>query len=138
MTTTIAAYDAMYFENVAQAVDFCQALVPHIVARRNGSSKHDDRAVVWFHVPARAQRTTRDGCYLFASAGAVAAAERAGLDPPISGRVSRATLPPDAVLLFGDDVPPAPNRGTATRRPSVLREGIPAPINSPSPVDVRA
>jgi hypothetical protein len=121
MIATIGAYQAMYFEHVAQAVEFCHALVPHIVPRPRGSLASHERAVVWFHVPARSQSTTRDGCYLFASAGAVAAAERAGLDAPLCGRVTRAALPPDAVLLFGDDVPPTPTRNPRGHRSSDAR-----------------
>jgi hypothetical protein len=116
MTATIAAYQAVYFENVAQAIDFCQALVPHIVSRPRMPRMDEERAVVWFHVPARSQQSTQDGCYLFVSDGAIAAAERAGLDAPLCGRITRAALPPDAVLLFGEDIPPAPTRRTVNRR----------------------
>lgn len=115
-TIGIGAYQAVYFENVAQAVEFCRALLPHIVPRPGTRGVSEDRAVVWFHVPARSQGSTRDGCYLFASTGAVAAAERAGLDTPLCGRVSRAALPFDAVLLFGDDAPPTPARRGSGRR----------------------
>ena len=130
MSVTISAYQAVYFENVAQAVDFCHALVPHIVPRpgRDGAA---ERAVVWFHVPTRSRNSSRDGCYLFASAGAIAAAERAGLDAPLCGRVSRAALPPDAVLLFGDDAPPTPPSHRHSRRVSAARrlvlDGVEAP-----------
>src|SRR3954471_2337389 len=116
MSVTIGAYQAVYFESVAQAVEYCHALVPHIVPRPGGRDAIEDRAVVWFHVPARSRGSSRDGCYLFASAGAIAAAERAGLDTPLCGRVSRAALPPDAVLLFGDDAPPTPSRSQSTPR----------------------
>src|SRR3954462_4940042 len=116
MTVAIGAYQAMYFETVAQAVDYCQALVSHIVPRRGGSSAHDERAVVWFHVPSRSQSSARDGCYLFASTGAIAAAERAGLDTPLCGRVSRAALPAGPVLLLGKAPPPMPAGKRAGRR----------------------
>src|SRR5438045_1087408 len=72
-TLMIGAYQAVYFESVAQAVEYCHALVPHIVPRRGPRETADDRAVVWFHVPARSRSSSRDGCYLFASAGAIAA-----------------------------------------------------------------
>lgn len=121
MTVTIGAYQAVYFENVAQAVEYCHSLVPHIVPKRGGHAASDEHAVVWFHVPSRSHSSTRDGCYLFASAGAIAAAERAGLDTPLCGRVSRAALPPDAVLLFGDDAPPAPARQQLGRHASSAR-----------------
>jgi hypothetical protein len=121
MSVTIGAYQAVYFENVAEAVEYCHALVPHIVPRRGIRETAEERAVVWFHVPARCHSSSRDGCYLFASMGAIAAAERAGLDTPLCGRVSRAALPPDAVLLFGDDAPPTPPRERNGRRASAAR-----------------
>lgn len=131
MSVTIGAYQAVYFEDVAQAVEYCQALVPHIVPRPGSV---DQRAVVWFHVPARSRNSSRDGCYLFASAGAIAAAERAGLDTPLCGRVSRAALPPDAVLLFGDDAPPTPPSYRSGRRASAARrlvlEGTQTPVDA--------
>ena len=131
MNVTIGVYQAMYFENIAQAVEYCHALVPHIVARPGARDTADQRAVVWFHVPERSRNSSRDGCYLFASTGAIAAAERAGLDTPLCGRVSRAALPPDAVLLFGDDAPPTPPRSRSGRRASATRrpvlEGVTVP-----------
>jgi hypothetical protein len=120
-TVTVSAYQAVYFENVAQAVEYCHALVSHIVPRPASRESIEERAIVWFHVPARSHRSTSEGCYLFASAGAVAAAERAGLDTPLCGRVSRAALPPDAVLLFGDDAPPTPARQQTGRRSNGAR-----------------
>jgi hypothetical protein len=137
ITVTIGAYQAMYFESVAQAVEYCHALVPHIVSQHGVAVKAEERAVVWFHVPARSQSSTREGCYLFASAGAVEAAERAGLDTPLCGRVTRAALPPEAVLLFGDDAPPTPPRHQAIRRSNgARRAGALGIINAPS-VDAR-
>lgn len=138
MTATIAAYQAVYFENVAQAIDFCQALVPHIVSPSRRPRMDEERAVVWFHVPARSQQSTRDGCYLFVSSGAIAAAERARLDAPVCGRITRAALPPDAVLLFGEDIPPTPTRRAVNRRRSDLRSvAESAAAMSPS-ADLRA
>jgi hypothetical protein len=137
MTATIAAYEAVYFENVAQAVEFCQALVPHIVARPRFATSDDERAVVWFHVPARSQHSTNDGCYLFASTGAIAAAERAGLDAPLCGRINRAALPADAVLLFGEDIP-APHRTTLSRRRANPRTGAETGSPMTRPADLRA
>jgi len=136
MTATIAAYQAVYFENVAQAIDFCEALVPHIVSRAS-SGTDEERAVVWFHVPERSKHSTRNGCYLFLSAGAVAAVERAGLDAPLCGRIKRAALPPDAVLLFGEDIPPTPNR-TMNRRRTDLRSGAETSSPIARSADLRA
>ena len=138
MTATIAAYQAVYFENVAQAIDFCQALVPHIVSRPCSPRTDEERAVVWFHVPARSQQSTRDGCYLFVSAGAITAAERAGLDAPLCGRITRAALPPDAVLLFGEDIPPTPTRRTPNRRRADLRSGAESRSPIAPSADLRA
>lgn len=135
--TTIGAYQAVYFENVAQAVEYCHALVSHIVPRPGARESLEERAIVWFHVPARSHRSTRDGCYLFASAGAIAAAERAGLDTPLCGRVSRAALPADAVLLFGDDAPPTPARQQIGGRSNgARRTSFPVGVAA-SPLDVR-
>lgn len=138
MSAMIGAYQAIYFEDVAHAVEYCHALVAHIVPRCGAPQCDDDRAVVWFHVPARSRASTRHGCYLFASAGAIAAAERAGLDTPLSGRVMRASLPPDAVLLFGDDAPPpSPTRRRTGHALGAARRSVPT---SPSgrPADMRA
>ena len=129
MSAMIAAYQAVYFEDVAQAVEYCHVLVAHIVPRSRARGIDDERAVVWFHVPARSRSSTRHGCYLFASAGAITAAQRAGLDTPLSGRVLRASLPPDAVLLFGDDTPPTPARA----RPSQALTGSRKPAPSVGP-----
>lgn len=136
MGVTIGAYQAVYFESVAEAVDFCHALVPHIVARPGSRDTAEERAVVWFHVPKRSRTSSRDGCYLFASAGAVAAAERAGLDTPLCGRVSRGSLPPDAVLVFGDDAPPTPPRHRRGHRASAARRLVLEETQSP-PLDAR-
>lgn len=138
MSATIGAYQAVYFEDVAHAVEYCHALVAHIVPRRGSLRSEDERAVVWFHVPARSRASTHHGCYLFASAGAIAAAERAGLDTPSSGRVTRAALPADAVLLFGDDAPPpSPTRKRSAHASSSPRRSAPAPIFS-RPADIGA
>ncbi|MFL5613451.1 MAG: hypothetical protein ACJ796_07325 [Gemmatimonadaceae bacterium] len=137
MTVPIGAYLAMYFESVAQAVDYCHSLVSHIVPRPGACNTIEERAVVWFHVPSRSRSSTRDGCYLFASAGAIAAAERAGLDTPLCGRVSRAALPENAVLLFGDDAPPMPaGKHSGRRRAGPRRVGTLGGVTPPA-VDAR-
>jgi hypothetical protein len=136
MSEMIGAYQAVYFEDVAQAVEYCHALVPHIVQRRGATRDGDERAVVWFHVPARSRGSTRHGCYLFASAGAIAAAERAGLDTPLSGRVTRAALPPDAVLLFGDDAPSIPARRRSAAGSEATRNAAPSTNGARRPMDV--
>jgi len=133
--STIDGYHAVYFDDVASAVEYCQALVPHIVPAPGGSSLDRERPVVWFHVPPRSTNSTRGGCYLFASAGAVAAAQRAGLDTPLCGRVTRAALPTTAVLLFGEDAPPPlPRIG----RSSPARAAADYPRMASRPIDVGA
>ena len=121
-SSTIDGYHAMYFDDVASAVDYCQTLVPHIVPR--APQRQHERAVVWFHVPPRSTGSTRGGCYLFASPGAITAAQQAGLDTPLCGHVARASLPPSAVLLFGEDAPPPTPRSRNGRHTS------PPPANS--------
>jgi hypothetical protein len=109
MSATVASYEALYFDDVAEAVEYCHALVPHVVPKA-GRGPDGEPPVVWFHVPVRSQASTRQGCYLFASACVIAAAERAGLETPLCGCVARAALPPDSVLLFGEDAPPPTRR----------------------------
>lgn len=134
-TSMIDGYHAVYFDDVASAVDYCQALVSHIVPRCGADQQ--ERAVVWFHVPPRSTNNTHGGCYLFASAGALSAAQRAGLDTPLSGRVPRAALPPTAVLLFGEDVrPPAPRSRNARPLPPRGASSYPRAVSRP--IDVGA
>jgi hypothetical protein len=135
--TMIEGYHAMYFDDVASAVDYCQSLVAHIVPRPSASPAHQERAVVWFHVPPRSTNNTHSGCYLFASAGAIAAARRAGLDTPLCGRVARAALPATSVLLFGEDAPPPPTRNR-NGRAAPARSAASYPRIVSRPVDVGA
>lgn len=122
----IPTYQALYFDDVAAAVEYCDRLVSFVVPRVGGGEagyRHGTpRPAVWFHVPPRSTRSTRDGCYLFLSAGAMMAAERAGIGPAgeVSGALSRSALPPGSVLVLGDDpadVPvAAPSRPAAAER----------------------
>src|SRR5205807_10397197 len=100
MSDSIGAYQAVFFEDVAQAVEYCHALVPHIVPGPGSRRIPDDEAVVWFHVPARSRGSTRDGCYLFPSAAAIAAPDPACLDTPLCRSLARAPLPADSVVVF--------------------------------------
>ena len=138
MSDSIGAYQAVFFEDVAQAVEYCHALVPHIVPGPGSRRIPDDEAVVWFHVPARSRGSTRDGCYLFASAAAIAAADRAGLDTPLCGSVARAALPRDAVLLFGEDAPPVAVKRRQVYGPPGARAAVAPPALSLRPPNVRA
>ena len=137
MDAVIGSYEAVYFDDVASAVDYCHTLVPFIVPRASTPLCDDARAVVWFHVPRRSTATTREGCYLFLSAGALAAAQRAGLDIPVSGSVTRAMLPQECVLLFGDLTTERVNRRRLEPARPVVR---PIPHQAPAPqpaIDVR-
>lgn len=97
-------YLALYFDDVAAAVEFCHGLVPHVCPRAGADvAEAAGRAVVWFHVPRRSTKSTRDGCYLFLSPGALRAAQVAQLETPVSGIVPRTALPPNCVLVFGED-----------------------------------
>ena len=110
----IPTYHALYFDDVAAAVEFCDRLVSFVVPRNGageaGYQHGTPRPSVWFHVPPRSTRSTRDGCYLFLSAGAVMAAERAGMSPvgETSGELPRTALPPGSVLVLGEDLADVP------------------------------
>jgi hypothetical protein len=134
MRSAIGTYYAVYFDDVASAVAYCHSLVPFIVPRGRMLVSDADRPVVWFTFPPRSTASTTNGCYLFASEGALAAARRGGLDTPLSGRVPRSALPPGAVLLFGEDGPETalPSRFVARRGVSTpgVRPGGPATLRA--------
>jgi hypothetical protein len=130
-------YHAVYFDDVASAVDYCQALVAHIIPHGGAQPLPEQRAIVWFHVPPRATSSTQAGCYLFVSAGALAAAQRVGLDTPLCGSIARAALPASAVLLFGEDAPDPAARARAQRHPAV-RASTPYPRTAPRSADIGA
>lgn len=122
----IPTYHALYFDDVAAAVEYCDRLVSFVVPRAGGGGEGyqhgTPRPAVWFHVPPRSTRTTRDGCYLFLSAGAVMAAERAGIGPTVepSGELPRTALPAGSVLVLGEDsaavAPAKPSQRPAAER----------------------
>ena len=122
----VRAYHAVYFEDVGSAVAFCHDLVPHVSPKNAELFADDERPVVWFHVPPRGTETSRDGCYLLLSAGAVQLAQDAGLDVPVSGVIPRMALPTEAVLVFGED--------RAERRETVSRRRAPRVVVRRSPV----
>lgn len=138
MDSGIGTYYAVYFEDVASAVKYCHDLVPYIVPRPGVLAGGDGRPVVWFHVPRRSTATTRDGCYLFASAGAIGAAQRAGLDPEISGCVPRSALPRESVLLFGEDAPEVAPEPKAPQAPAQRLWHLPPSDVHPAPPRVEA
>lgn len=99
----IRSYDCVEFSGVADAVDFCQRLVPHVVPPvGRGDDGDESRAVVWFHVPCDGSATP-GCCRLYLSHGALRAARRAGVRVPLIGTIARSALPMGAVLVFGQD-----------------------------------
>jgi hypothetical protein len=134
----IGAYHAVYFEDVGSAVEFCHDIVPHITPEAAELSG-DARPVVWFHVPKRSTDVSPTACYLLLSSGAVHIARIAGLDVPVSGIIPRASLPREAVLIFGEDTlqrhPEIVRRRTvrtAAARVSPVRSGVTDLIVAPS------
>src|SRR3954466_9274436 len=106
-------YYAVHFENIATAVDYCGAIVPHVVKRLRTGSDGVDAPAIWFH-------TLRDpsspsGCDLLMTRGAILAALEGGMRTPPAGPSSRTTLPPGAVLVLGEDVRQAPLRTRGPR-----------------------
>jgi hypothetical protein len=107
-------YYAVHFENIATAVDYCGAMVPHVVRRlRSGNVDGVDAPAIWFH-------TLRDpsspsGCDLLMTRGAILAALEGGMRTPPVGPASRTTLPAGAVLVLGEDVRQAPVRTRGPR-----------------------
>ena len=107
-------YYAVHFENVATAVEYCSAIVPHVVKRlRSGGAESVDAPAIWFH-------TLRDpgspkGCDLLMTRGAILAALEGGMRTPAAGPASRTTLPAGAVLVLGEDARQAPLRTRGPR-----------------------
>jgi hypothetical protein len=107
-------YYAVHFENIATAVDYCSAIVPHVVKRlRSGDAESVDAPAIWFH-------TLRDhgspkGCDLLMTRGAILAALEGGMRTPAAGPASRTTLPAGAVLVLGEDMRQAPLRTRGPR-----------------------
>jgi hypothetical protein len=104
---TIGTYHGVFFANVADAVEFCHHLVPHIV-RQQREATQTSASAVWFHVPP--SDGTAHGCWLYLSDGAVRAAACGVIPCAIARVVDRGHLPQSSVLIFGEDRldPPAP------------------------------
>jgi hypothetical protein len=107
-------YYAVHFDKIATAVDYCSAIVPHVVKRlRSGGIDGVDAPAIWFH-------TVRDpgapiGCDLLMTRGAVLAALEGGMRTPPAGPSTRTSLPAGAVLVLGEDVRQAPLRTRGPR-----------------------
>jgi len=119
METQSGRYYAVHFDNIATAVDYCGAMVPHLVERlRSGGMIADgvDAPAIWFHHPPRDGNAVA-GCDLLMTRGAILAALEGGMRTPPVGPSLRTTLPPGAVLVLGEDMRQAPIR-TRGPRPS--------------------
>ena len=107
-------YYAVHFDDVATAVDYCGAMVPHVVKRlRSGNVDGMDAPAIWFHNVREAGAAM--GCDLLMTRGAILAALEAGMRTPPAGPSSRTTLPAGAVLVLGEDVRQAPIRTRGPR-----------------------
>jgi hypothetical protein len=107
-------YYAVHFESVATAVDYCGAIVPHVVKRlRSGNTDGVDAPAIWFHTLRDPGSST--GCDLLMTRGAVLAALEGGMRTPAGGPSMRTTLPAGAVLVLGEDVRQAPIRSRGPR-----------------------
>jgi hypothetical protein len=130
----IGAYHAVYFDDIGMAVEFCHSLVPYIAPKAAEALNGDAFPVVWFHVPRRSTSSTRGGCYLLLSTGAIALAQDAGLDAQVCGVIARASRPVEAVLVFGDDRVDRPVLTEPRRRASAPASHALAPApGSPAP-----
>ena len=107
-------YYAVHFDEIAAAVDYCSAIVPHVVKRlRSGHADSGDAPAIWFH-------TLRDpgspsGCDLLMTRGAILAALEGGMRTPAVSPSSRTALPAGAVLVLGEDLRQAPLRTRGPR-----------------------
>lgn len=108
-------YYAVHFDNVATAVDYCGAIVPHVVKRlRSGAQDGIDAPAIWFHAMQKAADGT-SGCDLLMTRGAILAALEGGMRTPPATPASRTSLPAGAVLVLGEDLRQAPLRTRGPR-----------------------
>jgi hypothetical protein len=107
-------YYAVHFESVAMAVEYCSAIVPHVVKRlRSGNVDGMDAPAIWFHKSFASGRQT--ACELLMTRGAILAALEGGMRTPPANPASRLTLPAGAVLVLGEDLRQAPLRTRGPR-----------------------
>ena len=107
-------YYAVHFDDVATAVDYCSAIVPHVVKRlRSGNVDGLDAPAIWFHNTREAGAPV--GCDLLMTRGAILAALEGGMRTPPASPSSRTALPAGAVLVLGEDVRQAPIRTRGPR-----------------------
>jgi hypothetical protein len=107
-------YYSVPFESVATAVDYCGAIVPHVVKRlRGGNVDGMDAPAIWFHTSR--ETGALSSCELLMTRGAILAALEGGMRTPPAGPATRTTLPPGAVLVLGEDLRQAPLRTRGPR-----------------------
>jgi hypothetical protein len=108
-------YYAVHFDNVAAAVEYCSAIVPHVVKRlRSGCVESGEPPAIWFHhLPQNPGEGT--GCDLLMTRGAILAALEGGMRTPSAAPSSRTALPAGAVLVLGEDLRQAPVRTRGPR-----------------------
>jgi hypothetical protein len=98
-------YYAIHFDDVSSAVNYCGAMVPHLVTRlRTGERDGIESPAIWFHRDVEAS----PGCDLILTRGAILAAMAGALQTPSMNPTSRTSLPAGAVLVLGEDSRQAP------------------------------
>jgi hypothetical protein len=114
MDSVEARYYAIHFEDVSSAVDYCGALVPHLVSKlRSTHSDPGESPAIWFHAKSDADGRPA-GCDLLMTPSAILAAVSGQLKAPRIDGASRTALPSGAVLVLGEDTRQAP--ATPARR----------------------
>jgi hypothetical protein len=114
-------YFAMHFDDVSSAVNYCGALVPHVVAQlRTVEGDGIESPAIWFSAALQPGESGR-GCDLLMTRGAILAAVAGGLQTPPMTAATRTALPPGAVLVLGEDSRQAPMVPRVRRRmPSLV------------------
>jgi hypothetical protein len=113
-------YYAFHFDDVSTAVNYCGALVPHLVSRlRTGDREDIDSPAIWFYVAPKLI-DSRGGCDLLMTRGAILAAIEGAMQAPPMGPATRTVLPAGAVLVLGEDSRPSPTAPRTRRRMPAL------------------
>jgi hypothetical protein len=102
MPQEIGRYYALYFADASTAVEYCNQLVPHVVAHSRTNQR--ERPAVWFYMPQPGASTRgQRGAYLFLSPTAVTAPTLSRLAVSAGQAIARDALPLEAVLVLGED-----------------------------------
>src|SRR4051812_42857199 len=108
MDSVEARYYAIHFDDVSSAVDYCGALVPHLVSRlRATPGDPGESPAIWFHSRSDADGK-QVGCDLLMTPSAILAAISGQLRVPRIDVALRTSLPAGAVLVLGEDTRQAP------------------------------